>query len=67
MLPIAACQRLLQCLGAYGKLWKKDGLEWYSQFIAPGLDMLEQAASEAGIFPNLAAMARQLKTMQTPG
>ncbi|MBO4511576.1 MAG: NTP transferase domain-containing protein, partial [Victivallales bacterium] len=66
MLPIAACQRLLQCLGAYGKLWKKDGLEWYRQFIKPGLEMLVQASTEAGIFPNLTAMAENLLERVAP-
>ena len=54
---IAACQRLMQCLGAYGKLWKLDGHEWYRQFIIPGFKMLSEAAQEADIFPALHAMA----------
>ncbi len=57
MLAVAACQRLLQCLGAYGKLWRRDGLEWYRQFVVPGLEMLCQAAGETGIFPNMTEMA----------
>ena len=54
---IAACQRLMQCLGAYGKLWKLDGHEWYRQYIVPGFKMLSEAAAEADIFPALHAMA----------
>ena len=57
MLFIAACQRLLQCLGAYGKLWKLDGHEWYRQFIIPAFKMLAEAATEADIFPALKEMA----------
>ena len=57
MLFIAACQRLLQCLGAYGKLWKLDGHEWYRQFIVPAFKMLSEAATEADIFPALKEMA----------
>jgi hypothetical protein len=44
----AAIQRLLQALGAYGKLWLKDGLEWYRPFIRSGLDMLAAAAESGG-------------------
>lgn len=46
VMHIAACQRLMQCLGAYGKLWKQDGLEWYRQFIIPAFKMLVEAVSE---------------------
>lgn len=44
----AAIQRLLQALGAYGKLWQEDGLVWYRQFILPGLALLAEAADEGG-------------------
>ncbi|NMA45518.1 MAG: NTP transferase domain-containing protein [Lentisphaerae bacterium] len=57
VLLAAACQRLMQALGAYGKLWIKDGLEWYRQFICPGFDMLVEAAAEGEQFPALRAMA----------
>lgn len=50
----AAIQRLLQALGAYGKLWLKDGLEWYRPFIRSGLEMLAAAAESGGY----AAMSR---------
>ncbi|MBR0459957.1 MAG: NTP transferase domain-containing protein [Victivallales bacterium] len=52
VLRAAAIQRLLQALGAYGKLWKRDGLEWYRQFIVPGFQMLVQAATETEQFPH---------------
>ncbi len=63
ILCAAACQRLLQALGAYGKLWLKDGLDWYGQFIIPGLEMLHQAASEAQIFPALEQLAKEALPM----
>ena len=54
----AAVQRLLQALGAYGKLWLTDHLEWYRQFITPGLRLLREAAEEGG-FIQLARMAAE--------
>ncbi len=59
ILQIAACQRLMQALGAYGKLWRQDRLEWYRQFIVPGFRMLVAAASETTRFPALRAMAEK--------
>lgn len=59
ILHTAACQRLMQCLGAYGKLWKKDHHEWYRQFVIPGFKMLVEAATEADMFPGILEMARQ--------
>ena len=59
ILHAAACQRLLQCLGAYGKLWLTDGLEWYGQFIVPGFEMLLQAATAAKSFPALQTLAEK--------
>ena len=43
----AAIQRLLQALGAYGKLWLGDGLDWYRPFIRPALSLLAEAATAA--------------------
>lgn len=59
VLYAAAYQRLLQALGAFGKLWLKDGLEWYKQFIVPGFRMLVEAAREADRYPGLLKMARK--------
>jgi N-acetylmuramate 1-kinase len=56
LLGVAAAQRLLQALGAYGKLWLTDNLDWYRQFIMPALRSLESAARSAG-FDRIAAMA----------
>ncbi len=56
----AAVQRLLQALGAYGKLSRQDGLAWYGQFIAPGLEMLRQATAGRPEFVALHALASSL-------
>ncbi len=58
---LAAVQRLMQALGAYGKLWRQDGLVWYRRHIAPGLAHLRQAAQAAGLpgFSALAATAQE--------
>ncbi len=56
ILHAAACQRLLQALGAYGKLWLRDGLDWYAQFIIPALTMLKRAARAAHL-PAFQALA----------
>lgn len=55
----AACQRLMQALGAFGKLWLKDNLESYRQYVIPGFKMLVQAAEEADMFPGILAMAQK--------
>ncbi len=65
LLGAAASQRLLQALGAYGKLWLGDGLPWYRRFILPALDLLAEAA-EAAKFPCLAALARDVKDAAAP-
>jgi aminoglycoside/choline kinase family phosphotransferase len=52
----AAVQRLLQALGAYGKLWRGDGLDWYRPFILPALGLLGEAAAAAAC-PRLAGFA----------
>ena len=58
----AAVQRLMQALGAYGKLWLTDGLDWYRQFILPALGLLE-AAADAAEAPEVGTMARKAKEL----
>lgn len=60
LLGSAASQRLLQALGAYGKLWLTDGLDWYKQFILPALTLLADAAVSARL-PLLAELAGEVK------
>ncbi len=56
MLHRGAVQRLLQALGAYGKLWKLDGLEWYQRHIPAALRNL-RAAAEAAALPGFQHLA----------
>ncbi|MGN0867525.1 MAG: sugar phosphate nucleotidyltransferase [Oligosphaeraceae bacterium] len=67
---LAAVQRLMQALGAYGKLWRQDGLAWYRRHIAPGLAHLQQAAHAAGL-PGFTALAeaarRKWEARKRPG
>ncbi len=58
LLHTAAIQRLMQALGAYGKLWKENGLAWYQQHIPTGLHRLQEAASAAQL-PHFQAMANE--------
>jgi len=59
LLQTAAIQRLLQALGAYGKLWIRDGLDWYRQFVLPGFRLMLAATEEVNAFPGIQSMARQ--------
>ena len=59
----AAIQRLMQALGAYGKLWLQDGLDWYRQFIAPGLTHLLEAARATPLFPHFRILAEAALAM----
>lgn len=60
LLAAAAVQRLLQALGAYGKLWRHDGRIWYAQFIESGLDMLVSATRKSPAFAAVNGMAAAL-------
>jgi aminoglycoside/choline kinase family phosphotransferase/choline kinase len=64
----AACQRLMQALGAYGKLWLQDGLEWYVQFIIPAFTMLRRAAKAAELpaFQKMASTALSIARQKLP-
>lgn len=59
LLHTAAIQRLSQALGAYGKLWRKDGLEWYKQFILPAFRLMIAAAEASGTYAGIQSMAHQ--------
>lgn len=43
-LALCSLQRLMQALGAYAKLWYREGKEWYRQWIPSALRSLEQIA-----------------------
>jgi len=48
VLPIAAVERLVQCLGAYGRL-VSVGQPQFAKFVLPALENLLAAADEAGL------------------
>ena len=48
VLPFAAVQRLVQCLGAYGRL-ASVGQPQFGKFVLPGLENLLDAADKAGL------------------
>lgn len=57
-LPYAACQRLVQCLGAYGRL-ASVGKHEFCRYVEPALVNLLAVADDAGL-DNLAALAETL-------
>ena len=48
VLPFAAVQRLIQCLGAYGRL-ASVGQPQFAAYVLPALENLLAAADEAGL------------------
>jgi len=50
-LPLAALQRLMQALGAYGKLGLGLGIPFFQQHIVPGFSQLNQACHECSMVP----------------
>ncbi|MBO7742250.1 MAG: phosphotransferase, partial [Victivallales bacterium] len=58
----AAMQRLMQALGAYGKLWKKDGLEKYRTRITPALRNIIEAAGKTP-FRQLAQLFQKVEKL----
>jgi len=58
VLPIAAVQRLVQCLGAYGRL-ASVGQPQFGKWVMPALQNLLSAADEAG-FDAVGALAEDL-------
>ncbi|MFW5803414.1 MAG: phosphotransferase [Verrucomicrobiota bacterium] len=62
MLPRAAIQRLMQALGAFGKLWLQDGLNSYRPYIKSGLSMLQTAAQDAKTMPGFERLTEQART-----
>lgn len=62
ILARAAIQRLMQALGAFGKLWLQDGLDSYRPYIESGLIMLHAAAQDAKTAPGFEHLAEQALT-----
>ena len=58
LLPFAAVQRLVQCLGAYGRL-ASVGQPQFAKFVLPALENLLEVADQAGL-EALGALAEDL-------
>ena len=63
VLPYAAVQRLVQALGAYGRL-ASVGQPQFGRYVLPALENLLAAADEAGL-DNLGALAEELIAAET--
>ena len=50
---MCACQRLMQALGAYGKLGAGDGKTAFLQYVHPAVDNLRGVLRESGMVPGL--------------
>ena len=53
VLAMCACQRLMQALGAYGKLGAGDGKKAFLLHIRPALEILRGVLAESGLLPSL--------------
>lgn len=56
ILAMCACQRLMQALGAYGKLGAGDGKTAFLQHIGPAVENLRGVLHESGLLPGLEAV-----------
>ncbi len=64
VVPFAAVQRLVQCLGAYGRL-ASVGQTQFLKFVAPALANLAEAATAAGL-DAVKALAEELIAREAP-
>jgi aminoglycoside/choline kinase family phosphotransferase len=64
-LACGAVQRLLQALGAYGKLWMCERRDWYREHLIAGVNMLEEAAWDHTGLPGITDLARTARTRLT--
>jgi N-acetylmuramate 1-kinase len=53
LLAMCACQRLMQALGAYGKLGIGDGKPAFLRHIRPAVSNLKAVLAESGLLPSL--------------
>jgi hypothetical protein len=53
ILAMCACQRLMQALGAYGKLGAGDGKIMFLRHIAPAVENLRSVLHASGLLPDL--------------
>jgi aminoglycoside/choline kinase family phosphotransferase len=54
VLAMAACQRLMQALGAYGKLGVSDGKTAFLRHIPAAVANLQEVLASSGLLPGLA-------------
>lgn len=64
-LAMAACQRLMQALGAYGKLGVADGKTAFLRHIPAAVANLKEVLAESGLLPGLAE-ALELRRIEPP-
>jgi aminoglycoside/choline kinase family phosphotransferase len=67
LFPQAAVQRLVQALGAFGRMCEDRDTSRFSRYITPGLQMLEAMIRECGEMPALAAGVSQALESEQPG
>lgn len=65
VLAMAACQRLMQALGAYGKLGVADGKTAFLRHIPAAVGNLKEVLAESGLLPGLAE-ALELRGIEPP-
>jgi N-acetylmuramate 1-kinase len=63
----AALQRLMQALGAYGKLGLDDGKTEFLQYIPPALRLLNETLENAGGFSRLRSLVSRIMAQATGG
>ena len=59
-----AVQRLVQALGAYGRLSRLPGTAAFAQYIPPALEMLDRALSHLYTLHNMQSFVRQLRNIE---
>lgn len=63
---ICACQRLMQALGAYGKLAREDGKRHYLQYIPLAIRRLHAVARQLGTVPELVRVVASCQALNHP-
>lgn len=58
-------QRLVQALGAFGRLRKLPGCARFADYIPPGLRMLRRALDHVGELDNLTKLTERIMSLQS--
>lgn len=61
---LAAVQRLVQALGAYGRLSRLPGMAGFARHIRPAIDMLDRALQHGYTWPHLHALTRRMRALE---